>query len=104
MLGGGDRIAARGVHDDDSVAGGGVHVHVIHTDAGASDDLEIRGGVKNGGGDFGLAADDERGEIGDEGDEFGFLEAGFDDDIEGSASGEFFDTALGDGVGYEDFG
>ena len=41
------------------MAGGGVHVDVIHTDSGAADDFEFRGSLENGCGDLGLAANDE---------------------------------------------
>ena len=59
MLGGRDRVAAGGVHDDHAMAGGGVHIDVVHTDSGAADDLELRGSFENGCGDLGLAANDE---------------------------------------------
>ena len=59
MLGCRDRVAAGGVHDDHAMAGGGVHVDVIHADTSAADDLEFRGSLENGCGDLGLAANNE---------------------------------------------
>ena len=42
MLGGGDRIAERRVHDDDAARGGGRDVDIVDADAGAADHLEVR--------------------------------------------------------------
>ena len=37
VLGGGDHVRLRSVRDDDAALGGGVHVDVVHPDAGAAD-------------------------------------------------------------------
>ena len=45
MLGGGDGVAERRVHDDDAARRGGFKVDIIHADAGTPDHLElVRGG------------------------------------------------------------
>ncbi len=103
VLGGRDRVAAGGVHHDYAVAGGGIDVHVVHTDARTADDFEFRSGIENGCRDFCLAAHDECGERGDDFEKLGFGKSGLDDDFEGASCGEFIDTALGNGIGDEDF-
>jgi len=100
MLGGRDRVAAGRVHHNDPVARRSVHIHIVHANPGAADDLQFLRGIEHGGRDFRLAAHDQSGKFRDERDEFGFLEAGVDDDFEGAAGGEFFDTALGNRIGY----
>ncbi len=60
MLGDADGIAARRVHDQNAAAGGGVEIDVVHTDAGAADDAEPRGGAEERVGNASGAADDER--------------------------------------------
>src|SRR5690606_6205418 len=40
VFSGGDGIAARGVHDDDTHLGGGCNVDVVETNAGAADDFQ----------------------------------------------------------------
>ena len=42
MLGDRNRIAARRVHDEYAGCGGGGQIDVVHADAGAADDLELR--------------------------------------------------------------
>jgi hypothetical protein len=59
MLGRGDRVALRGVGDDDAVLGSGLYMYVVNADAGASDSLEVHGPLYYIGGDFRGAADDE---------------------------------------------
>src|SRR5829696_1633975 len=59
MLGRGDRVALRGVGDDDAVLGSGLYIYVVNADAGASDSLEVNGPPYYIGGDFRSAADDE---------------------------------------------
>ena len=57
MLGGGDRIAERRVHDDDAARRGGGHVDRVDADPGAADDLEAgQRGVQDRRGDLGRAA------------------------------------------------
>ena len=57
MLAGGDVVAARGVHDDDTALGGGVGVDIFVAHAGAADDLQIGCRIDQLGGDLGAAAD-----------------------------------------------
>jgi hypothetical protein len=104
MLGGGDGISPGSVHDDDPSACGGIHIDIVHTHTGATDDFEICGGFEDGCRHFGLAADDKRGELGDDLDDFRFRQAGFDDNLEGAADGEFIDTTLRHRIGDENFG
>ncbi len=94
MLGGGDGVAAGRVHHDDAVLGGGVDVHVVDPYTSTTDDLQILSGLKNLGRDLSLAADNQSGELGDNLDQFGLREAGFDDNFEGAAGGKFINAAL----------
>ena len=48
MFAGGDGVAARGIHDDHTVAGSGGDIDVIHPDTGPADHLEIRGARQHG--------------------------------------------------------
>ena len=59
-LGGRDRVATRGIHDDDAALGGGINIHVVHADAGAADDFQQRRGGENVAADLGLRADGDR--------------------------------------------
>src|SRR5690606_17950110 len=43
VFAGADRVATRGVHDDDAVAAGGFHVDIVHADAGAADHAQALG-------------------------------------------------------------
>src|SRR5262249_57641496 len=56
VLGSGDDVAARSVHDEDSPAGRRGHVDVVDADAGPTHDLQAGGGVQDGGGHLCLAA------------------------------------------------
>ena len=60
VLGGGDRVAGRGVDDRDAGPGRRIEVDVVDADAGPADHLEARPGSDHGGIDLDLAADDER--------------------------------------------
>lgn len=95
----GDRVAAGGVHDDDTVFGGGLDIDVVDADSGAADDLEVLGGLEDLGGDLGLAADDQAVELGDDLDQFILLEARLDDHLNNTALGKGFDSTAGDGIG-----
>ena len=53
VLCGGDRIAVRGIHDDDAALGGGGDVDIVDADPGAADDLELRRGGEQLGRDLG---------------------------------------------------
>ena len=59
MLGRGDRIAERRVHDDDAAARGGRDVDIVDADAGAADHLQPGRGVDQLLGDLGGRADGE---------------------------------------------
>ena len=57
MLGGGHGVAGGGVDHGDAGAGGGFQVDVVHTDAGAGDDLQLLASLDYVAVDLGLAAD-----------------------------------------------
>ena len=57
MLGRGDGVASRSIHDDNAVSGGGGNIDVVHADAGATDDLQAAGFLQNLFGHLGSAAD-----------------------------------------------
>ena len=59
VLGGGDGVATRRVHDDDAALGGSFEVDVVDARAGAGDDLEAPGVGEGGGRDLRLAAYDQ---------------------------------------------
>ena len=52
----GDRVARRGVHDDDPAFGGGVDIHVVHPHPRPAHHLEVGRGGEDLGGDLGLRA------------------------------------------------
>ncbi len=60
VLGRRDRVAGRGVDDDDAGPGGGLQVHVVDADPGPADDDEPTAGGDELGVGLDLAADDER--------------------------------------------
>ena len=99
VLGGGDCVAAGGVHDNHAVLGGSLDVDIVDTDSGTADDLEVLGGLENLGSDLGLAADDQPVELWDDLDQFILLEAGFDDHLDNAPFGKGFDSTAGDGIG-----
>ena len=102
VLGGGDGVAARRVHDDDAALGGGLEVDVVHAGAGAGDDLEASGVGEGVGRDRGLAAHDEGLVAGERFPQFARREAGADIDLR--LLFEQGDAFAGDGVGDEDSG
>ena len=70
VLGGGDGIAERRVHDNDAARRGGGNVDIVDADAGAADHVQVLGGFEDLGGDLGRRADgeavviaDDRGEL-----------------------------------------
>ena len=83
---------------------GGFHVHVVHADARAADDLERLGGFEHALVDLRFRAHDQRGAIGDDFQELVFLEAGLEDHVERAVALEVFDAARRDGVGDQHFG
>ena len=104
MLGGGDGISSRSVHDDDTTTRCGIHIDIVHTHTSPANDFEICGGFKDGSSHFGLAADDESGKFGDNFDDLSLGQTGFDNNLESAAGGKFIDTTLRHRIGYENFG
>jgi hypothetical protein len=102
VLGGGERVALRGVHDDDALFGGDVDVDVIEADAGAADDLEAAAVFEDVGGDVGAAADGEAVVVADDAGEFVHGDVGLDVDVEFAAVFEDFDAVVGELVADED--
>ena len=82
VLGRRDRVAVRRVHDDDAAAGGGWDVDVVDADTGAADDLEVRGGGEDVGGDLRRGADREAVVVGDDGFQFVLREADLHVDVD----------------------
>ena len=60
VLGCAEHVAGRGVDDDDAALGGGLHVHVVYTHAGAAHDAEPRARFDDLGRDFGGRAHHQR--------------------------------------------
>ena len=104
MLGGGNGVATGSVHDDDTTTRCGIHIDIVHAHAGTTDDFEICGGLKDGGGHFGLAANDEGGKLWNDLDDLSLGQTGFDNNLESAAGGEFINSTLGHRIGYENFG
>jgi hypothetical protein len=103
MLGGGDGISTGSVHDDDTTARCGIHIDIVNANTGTADDLQIRGGFQNSGGHFGLTADHESGEFRDDFDNLSLGQTGFNNNLESASGGEFIDSTLRHGIGYENF-
>ena len=59
VLGGGDRVARRGVDDGDTGAGGRLKVDVVHADPGPGDDLQLLARADDLRRNLGLAAHDQ---------------------------------------------
>src|ERR1043166_4578831 len=59
MFGGGDRVAVRRVHHNDTTNGRGGNVDVVNAHSGTADDAQSVGGVKQIRGHFRLAAYDQ---------------------------------------------
>jgi hypothetical protein len=76
VLGGGDDIAERRVHDVHAAGRRRAHVDVVHADARATDDDEAFGSIKDRHGHLGLAADDQRVDIRDARGQVGLFQAG----------------------------
>jgi CBS domain-containing protein len=94
QFGGGDRVAAGGVHHHDAALGGGGDIHVVHTHAGAADDLELFGGFENLGRHLGFGAHDHGVHVRDEREQLGLGEPlGQDGDLELRARLEKGDAA-----------
>ena len=72
---GGDGVATRRVHHHDAALRSGIHVHIIDTDARATDDFQLRGRVDDFPGDFRFRSDHERVGIFDDRQQFGLGEA-----------------------------
>ncbi len=100
VLGGGDRVAGRGVDDRDPGSRRGVEVDVVDADPGPPDDDEPRAGGDQLGIDLDLAADDERVVVGDQRGEL--LARAADPLVDLVMRGEELDALAGDGFGDED--
>ena len=57
VLGRGDRVALGRIHHDHAPLGGGRHIHVVDTNAGAANDAQLGGGLDDVGGHLGAGAD-----------------------------------------------
>ncbi len=80
---GGDRVAARGVHHDHAVVGGGRAVDIVHADSRAADGLEVFRGSEYFGGDLGIGADDQAVVVADDFQQFiGFQTGALGSDFE----------------------
>ncbi len=102
MLGGAVDVGGRGVDDEHTARGGGVHVDVVQSDAGTGDDLEFgRGGddlgVHRGGGTHQQGIG-----IGDGGQQFRTVGAVYPADLDLVAEGG--NGRLGKLVGYQHYG
>ena len=81
VLGGGDRVAGRGVDDDDAGRRGGGDVDVVDADAGPADDDEAPPGGDGLGVGLDAAADEQRVVLGQRGQELLAGEADADVDV-----------------------
>ena len=98
MLGGRDRVSARRVHDHDAAFRGGLDVDVVDAHASAADDLQARRGGQRLRGHLRRAANDQRVEFANAGDEFVFFQASAGLDMEMGAFREDSDASGGDAV------
>ena len=78
MLGGGDRIAVRRVHDDDTALGRRRHIDIVDANPGPADHLERVGGGDQLGGDLGRRTHREPVIEGDAASQLGRLQADLD--------------------------
>ena len=85
------------------VLGSCVHIHVVDTNTGASDNLEIFGGCENGRRDLGLATDHQAVEFGNDLDQFLLLEACLHHDLDNTSLSKGFHSTLGNRVCDENF-
>ena len=76
MFRGGNRVSARGVHDDNATLGGGVDVHIVHPDPGAADGFEVFRRGDDVSPHLGLAANDKGGKFRDNFEQFLVRQAG----------------------------
>ena len=100
MLGGGDDVATRRVHDQDSLACRRGHVDVVHANSGATHNAQPPAGLEDRLGHPGLAADDESIEVGDALYQLRLRELAHYCDLAGST--QPLETVFGDGVGDQD--
>ena len=94
VLGRGDGVAERRVHDHDAVRGRRLDVDIVDADAGAADDLELLGLGQHLGRDLGRRADGQALVVADDGAQLGRLQAGLEVDV-AAALGEDLDGARG---------
>ena len=100
VLGGRDRVAGRGVDDDDARVGGRLEVDVVHADPGPADDDEPLAGRDQLGVDLDLAPDDERVVVADDRAQLVAREPVTFIDL--VLRPEEFDALVGDSLGDED--
>src|SRR6185436_16004353 len=98
----GRHVALRRVHDDHAALGGRFLVDVVHADAGAADDLELRPRLDDLLGDLRGAADDQPFVVGDRGLEVLGLHLALEVDLD-AGLGEDAGALLAYVVGDENF-
>ena len=81
MFGSGNRVSAWSIHDDHTLSGRRLDIDIVHTDPGTADDLEVRCGLEDLRCNLRLAANNKRGKFRDDFNEFGFGQAGVDNDF-----------------------
>ena len=104
MLGGGNGVPAGRVHHHDPARGGGIDIDIVHSDAGAADGFEILGRGYDIRADFGLTADHEGGEFGNDLEQLVVRQPWLESDIQLTALGQGIDAGLRNGIGDKDFG
>ena len=104
VLGGRHRVAAGGVHHDDAAPGRRLDIDIVHPDAGPADRFEIFRRGDDVRADFGLAANDKGGVVGDDFEQFVVREARMEGHVQQSSFGQGIDAGLRDGIGDKNFG
>jgi hypothetical protein len=104
VLGGGDVVAAGGVHDGDAAGGGGTHVDVVDADARPPDHPQGLGGRDHVGAHLGSAPDHQTVGVGDLLEQRVRVEARLVDGVEPSCALEDLEALGGKGVADEDLG
>ena len=104
MLRSGYGVSAGRVHDHDAALCGGIDIDIVDTHAGAPDRLQFLGDSDDIGADLRLASDNEGGILGDNLEQFLVGQPRLESHIEASPLGKRVDSALGNRVGYKNFG
>ena len=102
VFGGGDRVALGRVHHQHAAPGGGRHVHVVDTHAGAADDPQLVGRFDDVGGHRGARADHQGVVLAD--DRLELLGRETWPQVHTGHLGEDVDPRLVDGIGNENLG